>query len=110
MYARIAAEFFHAWCRAKWPGDEKPVGKASSGAYMASTMANGEMIDAFDHRGGGSHKYIPADRLTEELGESIGAGVFGYWLMGDGSYLLRTCDGRLAYWSGKEDEKARWAE
>ena len=63
----------------------------------ASTLANGSIIDAFDHKGHGSHKYIDADRWTEDLGMEQGAGVYGFWIMKDGSYLLLTCKGRLAY-------------
>jgi hypothetical protein len=32
-------------------------------------------------------EYIPADRLTQDLGEPPGAGVFSYWKMYDDSYL-----------------------
>lgn len=99
MYAKIAADYIHVWCRATFP--ERNEG-------MGSTMANGEMIDVFDHRGHGSHKYIPADKLTADLEEPVGAGVYGYWLMADGSYLLLTCKGPLAYWSGKAEDKASW--
>src|SRR5687768_12598592 len=98
MYAKIAAEYISGWC----------VGVFNNPAEMESTVADGSMIDVFDHHGYGSHKYIPADRLTEELGMEKGAGVFGYWKMADGSYLLRTCEGRLAFWSGNDDEKAEW--
>lgn len=100
-YARTAAQYITAWCRATYK--ENP-------DRMGSTMANGEMIDCFDHRGHGSHKYIPADRLTQELGEPEGSGVYGYWAMNDGSYLLLTCRGDLAWWSGKDEDKARWHE
>jgi hypothetical protein len=55
-------------------------------------------------------EYIPADRLTQGLGEPPGAGVFSYWKMYDDSYLLRTCDGRLAHWDGTDDGKAEWCE
>lgn len=108
-YARVAASVLNAYCLAKFPdfSERHPtVGRAN----MASTMANGEWIDAFDHQGGGSHKYIPADRLTEELGEPKGAGVYGYWLMKDGSKLLRTCRGPLAWWSGKPEDRAQWGD
>ena len=59
-YAQIAAQYITAWCRATYAKDPDKMG---------STMANGGMIDCFDHRGHGSHKYIPADKLTEDLGE-----------------------------------------
>lgn len=105
--AALAADYIHAWCRQQWPEDKRLAHHKDS-AQMASTVANGEMIDVFDHQGGGSHKYIPAAKLTEDLGEPQGAGVFGYWKMYDGSYLLRTCNGRLAHWSGKAEDKAEW--
>jgi hypothetical protein len=98
-YAQIAAQYITAWCRATY---------AKNPDKMGSTMANGGMIDCFDHRGHGSHKYIPADKLTEDLGERQGAGVYGYWAMNDGSYLLLTCRGDLAWWSGKNEDKAQW--
>jgi hypothetical protein len=99
--AQIAACYIHAWCRETWP---------DKGAEMASTVANGSMMDVFDHKGYGSHKHIPADRLTTDLGEAIGAGVFGYWKMYDDSYLLRTCNGRLAHWDGTDEGKAEYAK
>jgi len=99
MYARIAAVYIAAYCRETFGKDPQS---------MECHMANGSMIDVFDHNGHGSHKYIPADRLTEELGMSKGAGVYGYWAMADGSYLLLTCGGRLACWSGKVEDKAEW--
>jgi hypothetical protein len=101
--AAIAGRLLHAYCTVTWPNDENP-------KRMASTIANGSYIDVFDHQGGGSHKYIPADRLTDDLGEPRGAGVYGYWKMFDGSYLLRTCDGRLAHWDGTDEGKAEWCE
>ncbi len=106
MYAQIAAEYLHAWCRAKWP---TPLKHQSDSAQMASTVANGGMMDVFDFKGHGTHKYIPSDKLTVDLGEPKGAGVYGYWKMADNSYLLLTCNGRLAYWNGDEEEVACWA-
>ena len=103
--AKIVASYLHAWCLAKFPGDD-----ASSGTRMASTMANGPLLDVFDHKGGGSHKYIPTAKLSEDLGLPEGAGVFGYWLMYDGSYVLLTCEGSLAWWSGNTDDVAVWGE
>jgi hypothetical protein len=104
-YARIAASQINAYCRMKWP--EKGY------ADMASTWANGSVIDAYDHVGGGSHKYIPADDFTKQLGEPIGAGVFSYWQMKDGSLLLRTCKGPLAWapaYVEGEPRVAQWGE
>ena len=75
---------------------------------MATTVFNMGMLDVFDHKGSGSHKYIPADRLTDDLGMEQGAGVFGYVKLYDDSYVLKTCNGPLAYWSGKAEDKAMW--
>lgn len=102
-YAQVAAELLNAYCAVTFAADKNPMG-------MASTMANGCVIDAFDHKGGGSHKYIPADRLTDDLEQPRGGGVYGYWKMQDDSYLLRTCDGRLAWWTGKDEDRAQWGE
>ena len=74
---------------------------------MASTWANGQVIDAFYHEGHGTHKYIDADRFTDDLGMERGAGVYGYWAMKDSSLLLLTCKGRLAY-ANKPNGKAYW--
>lgn len=104
-YARTAAAHINAYCRMKWPD--------KLGRSKASELANWDTIDAYDHEGGGSHKYIDADWLTEKLGMEKGAGVFGYWLMKDGSVLLRTCRGPLAwvgpFVEGKEREIS-WGE
>lgn len=99
MYAKIAATYIAAYCRETF--NKNP-------ASMESHMANGEMMDVFDHNGHGSHKYIPADKLTEDLCMPKGAGVYGYWAMADKSYLLLTCGGRLAYWSGQATDKAEF--
>jgi hypothetical protein len=102
-YAKIAADCINLMCIEMFK-DNAP----RSPVQMASTMANGEVIDAFDHQGGGTWKYIPADKLTLDLNERPGAGVYSYWHMKDGSYLLRTCHGALAHWSGKAEDKAEW--
>lgn len=101
--AQLACELIHAWCEKKWPGDGP-----SDGARMASTVFNLDVMDVFDHKSFGSYKYIPSERLTRDLGESAGAGIFNYVQLYDGSYVLKTCDGRLAWWSGKEEDRAEW--
>jgi hypothetical protein len=106
MYAKTAALYIHSFCVVTWPPKE---GDKLSGTKRASTVANGDMIDVFDHKGGGTHKYIPTEKLNEDLGYRQGAGVFSYWQMADGSYLLRTCEGPLAYWSGNAEDKAERA-
>lgn len=98
MYAKIAAEYIATWCKARF----------ENGQEMESTIAGGKMIDVFDHKGYGSHRYIPADRLATDLGLPARGGIYGYWLMADNSYLLLTCPGRLAFWSGKDADAAEW--
>lgn len=99
--AKIAAQMIHLWCANKFPDKD--------GKKMSSTMAD-HLMGVIEHTSSGTYKYIPADRLTVDLGESVGSGVFGYYRMEDSSYILLTCDGRLAYWTGKEEDKACWAE
>jgi len=98
-YAKVAAQYLTAWCRATYEVEPD---------RMGSTMASGDMIDVFDHTGYVTHKYIPADYLTETLGELPGAGVYGAWRMKDCTYLLLTCRGELAYWSGEDGDHAHW--
>jgi hypothetical protein len=98
-YAKTASQMITAWCRATFTKDAD---------NMGSHMANGSIIDAFDHNGYASHKYIPADKLTQDLGEPSGGGVYGYWQMKDKSCLLVTCRGDLAWWSGKPEDAAQW--
>lgn len=103
-YARTAAAQINAYCRLKWP--EKGY------ANMASTWCNGSVIDAYDHTGHMTHKYFPSDKITEMLGEPIGAGTYGAWNMKDGSLLLRTCKGPLA-WAAKNEAgelEVQWGE
>lgn len=59
-------------------------------------------INCFDVQDCGSFKYIPTDRLNADLGLPNDAGIFGYVRFTDESYLLQTCDGPLAIWSGAE--------
>lgn len=98
-YAQVAAQYITAWCRATFK--ENP-------DKMGSSMASDKMIDVFDHAGSETHKYIPADRLTADLGAVSGGGVYGAWVMRDKSMLLLTCHGELAWWSGKNGDVAQW--
>ena len=98
-YAATAAQLITALCRAYYTNNPDAMG---------SSMANGSIINAFDHSGYASHKYIPADRLSQDLGERPGAGVYGFWQMKDKSCLLVTCRGDLAWWSGDIADKAQW--
>jgi hypothetical protein len=109
-HAAVAAGHINAYCTLKWPAGSNERYPKNEAAGMASTLANGGVIDAYDHEGGGSHKYIPADRLTAELGEPEHGGVYGYWRMKDGSYLLLTCRGPLAWWTGKVEDRAKWGD
>lgn len=110
MKAKIAALLLHAYCRQTWPGDETKTepGKAGNGANMASTVAN-SWFEVFNHTSSGTHKYIPADKLTDDLEQPRGSGVYGYYKMADDSYVLLTCKGPLAVWSGKPEDKAEWS-
>jgi hypothetical protein len=99
MDAKTAATYIAAYCRETFKTE--PHG-------MESYLANDEMMEAFNPKGYGSREDIPADKLTEDLGMPRVAGVYGYWAMADGSYLLQTCSGRLACWSGKATDKAEF--
>jgi len=104
-YARVAAGQINAYCRMQWP--EKGF------ADMASTCANGSVIDAYGHEGHMTHKYINADQYTQDLGEREGAGVYGAWYMKDGSLLLLTCKGPLAWappYVEGEPRTAQWGK
>lgn len=94
-YAQTAANLINTYCRVTF-----------NDMAMASGAVAGTMIDAFDVTDSGSHKYIPADRLSADLGAKPGSGVYGYWKMSDGSYVLQTCEGPLAWWDGQDDHKA----
>lgn len=94
MYAQTTAYFIQAYCAVNFVDSSR----------MESVVAEGRLIDAFDHNGYGSHKYIPTQKLNEHLKLPQGAGVYGYWFFSDGSYLLRTCPGPVAFWAGKEED------
>ena len=98
MYAKIAALYVKAYCKATFKEPEA----------MESTMCQGGFLDCFDITGTGSHKYIPTTKLNSDLGKRDGAGVYNYAKFSDGSYLLFTCDGPLAYWSGVTEDAAEW--
>ena len=88
---------------------------AECAAKLISAMAKGIGIDAVYLFGGnyldcfkvldvGTHKYIPADALTQQLGLPQSGGVFGYVRFEDNSYALKLCSGKLAYWSGNDGD------
>ena len=91
-----AAMLITAFCKFTWP---------DKGDSMASTAA--DFANAFDGASYGSHKYIPADEYTTQLGEPLGEGVYGYWRFSDKSLLLLTCRGPLAI---VDDKGCRWFE
>ena len=79
-------------------------------AYAASIGMKSETVakivsECFDIVDEGSHKYIPSDTLSEQLGLPSNAGVYGYTKFADGSYLLKLCDFRIAWWSGKYEDQ-----
>ena len=98
MYAKAAAQMIRSHCKTIFKDPDS----------METYWAGGMYLDCFDIVGTGSHKYIPADKLTEDLGMRQGAGVHNYAKFSDGSYLLYTCGGRLAFWSGKDEDKAEF--
>lgn len=98
MYAYAAVIYVKGYCRMTFKNPEN----------MESTVLSGDQLDCFDLVGTGSHKYIPTERLNNELGLPQGGGVYNYVKMKDGSYILLTCRGPLAYWSGKADEPAKF--
>ena len=101
MYAKIAATYIGAFCRETFDKDPDK---------MQSTVLTGAMMDVFANKGYGTHKYIPAAKLTQDLNLPDGAGVYGFWLMADDSYLLLTNPGAVAYWSGKDEDSAQWVK
>lgn len=103
-YAYKAATLVSAYCEHTWPHD--PASAATTGCFMASTMWD-VFADAFDIKGSGSHKYIPADEYTAHLGMPLGAGVYGYTRMADDSLVLLTCKGPLAVADGSG---CRWLD
>jgi hypothetical protein len=98
MYAKFAAKYAKAYSRATFKNPDR----------MESTFCTLGFLDVFDIVSVGSHKYIPVRKLNEDLGLPQGGGVYNYAKFSDGSYLLYTCEGPLAYWSGKSEEKAEF--
>lgn len=94
-YAQTAVMATNAYCRELY-----------NDVDMGSTHFNGIWADAFDHRGYASHKYIDKNKYNEQLGMKRGAGVYGYWAMEDGSNVLCTCKGELAYTDAEDN--AHW--
>lgn len=99
MYAAVAATYILAYCRETFDKDPES---------MSRFVLNGSMIDAFDHTGYVTHKYLPTEKLNKDLGQPDGAGVFAAYGMKDGSYLLMTCHKGVAYWSGKPEDEAKF--
>lgn len=84
-----------AYCQAVWPNDNSVFAhQASLSALSFATITSS-----------GSHKYIPADRLSEELGLRQGRGIYGFLEFEDDSILLLCSDGRIAHWDADEESK-----
>jgi hypothetical protein len=94
MYARAAAYYIRALSKTMFNEPDR----------MEGHVPSFETLDCFDITDTGSHKYIPADRLSEQLGLPAGGGVYSYVRFSDNSVLLKTCPGRVAYWSGKTED------
>lgn len=104
--AKIAAALIEAYCSARFPKYD-----SARGSTMGSTVLTGNFLHVFDFQSAGSYLYIPADRLNDDLDlPHDDGGVFWYVKMHDGSYLLKTCDGPLAVWSGSMDDKAEFVK
>ncbi len=91
--AKMACEFVKAMAEAKFPYDAKSMSK-----HVVEWLTFADIIDS------GSHKYIPADTLSAELGQPEGAGVYGYVQFRDKSYILLTCHAGIAYWDGPDQK------
>lgn len=91
--AQMAAEFVKAMCLMKFPEDAKGMSK-----LVVDWLTFANIKDS------GSHKYVPKDRLNAELGLPEGAGVFGYVMFEDNSYILKTCRDGIAHWDGGESK------
>lgn len=96
MYAKVAGRLMHSYVQVVF-----------NDLAMATTCCQ-NFIDAFDTLDSGSHKHIPVDKLNTDLELASGQGVYGYHKFTDGSYLLLTCDGPLACWTGAREDVAEW--
>jgi hypothetical protein len=93
--AITAAQLVQTYCRTIFPNDP---------LEMECIVA--QHLRVFKVVSSGSHKYIPADKLSKDIGAEPGSGVYGYEKMEDGSFMLYTCCHGLAVWDGKEDSPA----
>ena len=100
MYAKTATYFIQAYCVVNFVNPTR----------MESVVADGILMHVFDYSSYGTHKYINSDDLTIQLGMTPGAGVYGYYLFPDGSFLLKTCPGPVAFWSGKGEDKPEFCK
>lgn len=94
--AQMAAEFIQAFSKSRWPND----------AVRMETGTADYLHSFADIASSGSHKYIPADKLSKDIGAEEGSGVYGYMMFRDGSYLLKTCCHGVAVWEGGDDDVA----
>ncbi len=97
-YAYAVAVYVKGYCRMTFKEPDT----------MESTVLRGNLLDCFDLVDTGSYKYIPREKLNADLGLAEGNGVYGYIKMSDGSYVLQTSPGRVAYWSGQADDPAQY--
>jgi len=104
--AEYASKMITAYCRAIFVKDN---GDDITSDEMGSIMTEiPSLIDTFDHIGYLSHKDLPKRLINSDLGTPIGSGIYGAWAMRDGSYLLLTCCGELAWWLGTFRDHAQW--
>lgn len=91
--AKTAAEFVKCYAEAKFGKYAIQMSK-----YVVDYLTFADIKDS------GSHKYIPADDLSAKLGQPADAGVYGYVMFQDGSYILLTCHAGIAWWDGGDAE------
>ena len=94
MIAHTIALHIQAYCQVCFPND--PLGMEKHSVITLGSLAESS----------GSPKYIPADKLSADIGAEQGSGVFGYYRFKDGSYLLLTCYHGVCVWDGKDESKA----
>lgn len=90
MKAKTAALMVQAYATACFPDD----GIGFEKHCLDNFLYVGDYVSQ------GSHKYVPTERLNDQLKLPQGAGIFGYVKFDDGSYILQTCSNGLAVWAG----------
>lgn len=92
--AKMACMFVQSTAKQQFPDD----------AIRMENVVLGWLTSFADIKGSGTHKYIPADRLTADIGADAGSGVYRYVEFHDGSYLLNTCKHGVAVWEGGDNK------